>query len=57
MTHFKGNGATAITNPIIVLNTIIKLGTHIPLVMEGEKQLRNRRREKIVALAGKREEI
>jgi len=31
--------------------------THIPLVMEGKKQLRNRRREEIVALAGEREEI
>jgi hypothetical protein len=33
------------------------LKTHIPLVMEGKKQLRNRCREKIVALAGEREEI
>jgi hypothetical protein len=31
--------------------------THIPLVMEGKKQLRNRRREEIVALASEREEI
>jgi len=31
--------------------------THIPLVMEGEKQLRNRQREEIVALAGRRKEI
>jgi DNA-binding IscR family transcriptional regulator len=31
--------------------------THIPLVMEGEKQLRNRCREEIVALAGRRKEM
>jgi hypothetical protein len=31
--------------------------THIPLVMEEEKELGNRYREKIVALAGGREEI
>jgi len=31
--------------------------THIPLVMEGKKQLRNRQREEIVALAGRRKEI
>ena len=31
--------------------------THIPLVMEWEKELRNRLRQKIVALAGGREEI
>jgi type IV pilus biogenesis protein CpaD/CtpE len=31
--------------------------THIPLVMEGDKQLRNRHREEIVALASRRKEI
>jgi ankyrin repeat protein len=31
--------------------------THIPLVMEGRKQLRNRCREQIVTLAGKRKEL
>jgi hypothetical protein len=30
---------------------------HIPLVIEGKKQLRNRHREEIVALAGRRKEI
>jgi CDGSH iron-sulfur domain-containing protein 3 len=30
--------------------------THIPLVMEGDKQLRNRHREEIVALASRRKE-
>jgi hypothetical protein len=30
---------------------------HIPLVMEGDKQLRNRHREEIVALASRRKEI
>jgi hypothetical protein len=33
------------------------LKTHIPLVMEGDKQLRNRHREEIVALASRRKEI
>jgi hypothetical protein len=31
--------------------------THIPLVMEGEKQLGKRIREQIIALAGGRKEI
>jgi hypothetical protein len=31
--------------------------SHIPLVMEGDKQLRNRHREEIVALASRRKEI
>jgi hypothetical protein len=34
-----------------------KVKTHIPLVMEGDKQLRNRHREEIVALASRRKEI
>ncbi len=31
--------------------------THIPLVMEGKKELGNRIREQIIALAGGRKEI
>jgi hypothetical protein len=37
--------------------TRFSITTHIPLIMEGKKQLRIRCREEIVALAGKRKEI
>jgi F-type H+-transporting ATPase subunit gamma len=39
------------------IHTNHNLLTHIPLVMEGDKQLRNRHREEIVALASRRKEI
>ena len=39
------------------LNVHLPHKTHIPLVMEGGKQLGNRGRKQIVALAGKRKEI
>ena len=39
------------------LESVREAKAHIPLVMEGDKQLRNRHREEIVALASRRKEI
>jgi len=45
------------SNKVVTIFTETVISARIPLVMEGKKQLRNRRREKIVALASEREEI